>query len=199
MPIGIVSDSDFELELNKLSKSVGTPKKVPSDSNNSAQVIETPSKGRKEGDNNVPESLRNLLAEEHFLNGRNEALSLARDFGISDSSVSAYAKGATSTTTYNEPKPSILNHIRKSRDRAIKRASRSLNGALSAITQEKLDNTDAKDLAVIAKNMSGIIKDLLPEDQSSDSNRSNNSGPQFVIFAPQFRKEESFDVIEVSE
>ena len=193
MPIGIVSDSDFELELSKLSKTQN--KKVPSsESVPSAQVIETPSRGliqevpnrgRKEGDNNVPDSLRNLLAEEHFLNGRNEALSLARDFGISDSSVSAYAKGATSTTTYNEPKPSILNHIRKSRDRAIKRASRSLNGALSAITQEKLDNTDAKDLAVIAKNMSGIIKDLLPEDQSSNQSSQFNSGHDTKIHSLQ--------------
>src|SRR6187399_325506 len=116
MPIGIVSSEDFDRELEKLNRQSGTPKKVPS----TAQVVDVPSKGliqevpnrgRKEGDNNVPDSLRNLLAEEHLLNGRNEALSLAKDFGISSSSVSAYAKGATSTTTYNEPKPSILNHI----------------------------------------------------------------------------------------
>lgn len=154
-------------------------------------------RGRAAGDVNVPDSLRKLIGEESVINGRSAALSLAADFGISPSSVSAYAKGSTSTTTYDTPSKSILDHINKARQRATKRASRTLNAALSAISQEKLDYADAKDLAVIAKNMSGIIKDLEPQKDTVVDTGAKQ--PQFVIFAPQFRSESSFDVIDVKE
>jgi hypothetical protein len=155
-------------------------------------------KGRKSGDVNVPASLQKIIGEEAVINGRARAINLAKDFGISPSSVSAYANGATSTTTYNQPKSDIISHINKSRYRAIKRASSTMNAALGSITQDKLDYTDAKDLSAIAKDMSVIIKNLEPPpDQSSQS--SSSSAPQFVIFAPQFRTEQSFDVIPVVE
>ena len=192
MPIGIVSDTEFEEELRRIS--------VPSVQKTEQPVVIEPltkDRGRAPGDNNVPESLRKIIGETAVINGRQEALQLASDFGISASSASAYAKGATSTTSYNSPAESIISHINKSRRRAIKRASSTLNSALSAITQDKLDYADAKDLSVIAKNMSAIIKDLEPPQSSGES--SSQSTPQFVIFAPQFRKEESFEVIQINE
>lgn len=190
MPIGIVSDQDLELEIAKLSPRTKKIEQLP-------QIIEKPSKGRSDGDVNVPDSLRQIIGEEAIINGRQSALGLAGMMGISASSVSAYANGATSTTTYDQTKPSIINHINKSRARAIKKASKTLHGALEAITQEKLDYTDAKDLSVIAKNMSGIIKDLEP-DQASNQDQLGKT-PQFVIFAPTFRDERSFETIEVKE
>lgn len=180
MPIGIVSDDDLQKELERL-----RPK-----------IVEKPKVGRKEGDVNVPDSLRALIGEESLLNGRSAALSLARDFGVSPSSVSAYAKGATSTASYDTPSQSIISHINKSRQRAIKRAQKTLNSALGAITQEKLDYADPKDLASIAKDMTVVIKNLEPP-QTVESSTANT--PQFVIFAPQFRKEETFETIVVSE
>jgi len=140
--------------------------------------------------------LRQIIGEDAVINGRQSALGLARDFGISASSVSAYAKGATSTTTYDKPKESIISHINKSKQRAIGRASKTMNSALSSITQEKLDYTDAKDLSSIAKDMSVIIRNLEPQPEVV---RAESSGPQFVIFAPTFRREDSFEVINVNE
>lgn len=190
MPIGLVSDDAFLKELSN------TTEKKESHVVEGT-VVEKPVRGRKDGDNNVPDSLRALIGEESVINGRQSALEFAAEFGISASSVSAYAKGATSTTSYDSPSKSIIGHINKSRQRAIKRAGRTLNGALEAITQEKLDYADAKDLAVIAKNMSGIIKDLEPPQVQSES--SDSKTPQFVIFAPTFRSESSFEVIDVKE
>lgn len=189
MPIGLVSDNDLEIELNKLNKVPSTPAK--------AVVVDKPTRGRDDGDVNIPDSLRQIIGEEAVINGRQSALSLAEMMGVSPSSVSAYAKGATSTTTYHEPKSSIISHINKSRARAVKKASKTLQGALSAITQEKLDYTDAKDLSVIAKNMSGIIKDLEPP--TSPGSDQSSSAPNFIIYAPQFRQENSFETIEVKE
>lgn len=189
MPIGLVSDDDLAREIESLNQKV-----VPSTSRPRVEVLDKP--GRSSGDVNVPDSLRQIIGETAVIDGRQAALKLASDFGISPSSVSAYANGATSTASYDSPAKSIINHINKSRARAIKKASKTLNGALEAITQEKLDYTDAKDLSVIAKNMSGIIKDLEP---SPESKVDGTSTPQFVIFAPQFRDERTFEHIEVKE
>lgn len=182
MAIGIVKDDEFLQELNNLT--VQPPARVSSNSD----------KGRNEGDRNVPESLRKIIGEEAVINGSSSANLLAEMLSISPSSVSAYKKGATSTSSYNEPKPEIIQHINKSRARAIKRAGKTLNSALIAITQEKLDYADAKDLAGIAKSMSGVIKDLEPQ-----AALATETQPQFVVYAPTFRDERSFDVVHVNE
>src|SRR6516165_3001724 len=171
MSIGIVSDSDFQAELDKLS----------------GKRTEIVPRGRKEGDVNTPESLRKIIGEESVINGRKAAVELAAEFGISKSSVSAYAVGATSTKTYDTPVKSLIGHINKSRQRAIKRASATLNTALAAITQDKLDYADASELSGIAKDMSVIIKNLEPQKEVPQ----DNSAPQFVIYAPSFKQENS--------
>lgn len=193
MAIGVVSDDQFADELVKLKG--GKPDVVPSTSVLVPQIVDKPSKGRADGDVNVPDSLRQIIGEDAVLNGRQSALGLAGMFGISPSSVSAYANGATSTKSYDTPSSSISSHISKSRERAIRRASKTLNSALGSITQEKLDYTDADKLAGIAKDMSVIIKNLEPE-KVIDSPQATQ---QFVIYAPQFRDERSFDTIQVIE
>lgn len=198
MPIGIVNDDDFNRELARLRRGpkdqsdvVQTPELIE------GTIIDKPSRGRSEGDVNVPESLRKIIGETAVIDGRAEAVKLAGMFGISPSSASAYAVGATSTKSYDTPSKSIIAHINKSRQRAIKKAQKTMNGALDAITQEKLDYADPKDLSSIAKDMSAIIKNLEPEQLPVDPNEANR--PQFVIFAPQFRKEEHYETINISE
>ena len=197
MPIGLVSDSLLQDELDKLGGGRESERRTEKTRPQTPVVVEIEKPGRKEGDTNVPESLRKLIADEHLLNGREAALQLASSFGISSSSVSAYAKGATSTTSYNSPNKSLISHINKSRERAVKRASKTLNGALAAITQDKLDYADASDLSGIAKDMSVIIKNLEP--QKVETVSEGNKAPQFIIYAPTFKKEESFEVIQVQE
>lgn len=194
MSMGLVDDDELQKELDSLSGSIRKESHVKEPPRTVVTTLIP--KGRKEGDNNVPDSLRKVIAEDALLNGRSSALELASDFGISPSSVSAYTKGATSTTTYDTPSQSIISHINKSRVRAVKRASRTLNSALNSISQEKLDYADAKDLSAIAKDMSVIIKNLEPQKEIDPT---STSTPQFVIFAPSFRKEETFEVINVNE
>jgi len=192
MAIGIVSDDDFLKEIG--SYKPATPLVVP-DVVLEGTIIDIPKRGRKDGDVAVPESLQKIIGEEALLNGRQSAVNLAAEFGLSPSSASAYAVGATSTSSYNQPKPSILQHINKSRERAMKKAAKTLNAALGSITQEKLDYLDADKVSGIAKDMSVIIKNLEPK----SNGESEQKTPQFVIFAPQFRDERSFDMITVSE
>lgn len=221
MPIGLVSDADFQRELasTKPGGSISpmipvppaisggnthVPTRTPLIRNNDS--TETPQvepvkkdAGRSAGDVNVPESLRKIIGEESVINGRSSALQLASDFGISPSSVSAYAAGATSTASIKSPVKSLIGHINKSRRRSIKRASEVLNNAIGAITQDKLDYTDAKDLSAIAKDMSVIIKNLEPPAEQTNASESSQKSPQFVIFAPQIRDERSFETITVAE
>ena len=196
MPIGIVSDDDFLRELKDYKPVSLTVVDLPATTVLEGEIIDIPKKGRKDGDIEVPDSLRKIIGEEALLNGRASAVALAGEFGLSPSSASAYAVGATSTASYNQPKPSIISHINKARERATKKATKTLNAALSAITQEKLDYLDADKVSGIAKDMSVIIKNLEPK-VTSDPNEAK--APQFVIFAPQFRDERQFDMITVQE
>jgi len=201
MPIGIVSDEDLFNELNsyKPAKPLVVPPSqvIEAEKIHEGEIIDIPARGRKSGDNNVPDTLRQIIGEDALLNGRESALQIAADFGISASSVSAYTKGSTSTASYNEPKKSIITHINKARQRAIGKASKTLNAALSSITQEKLDFTDPDKLSGIAKDMSVIIKNL--EKQIDPGAESGVKTPTFVIYAPQFKDERSFEFIQVTE
>lgn len=185
MPIGIVTDNDFEQELNSLNKKIEI----------TAEVVDKPTVGRKEGDVNVPESIRKIIGETGAVDGRQEALALAEMFGISSSSASAYAVGATSTTSYNEPKKRLVDHINARKEKVVVKAHNRLSRALDHITPDKLENIKARDLAGIAKDMSAIIKNLEPEVKEVD----NEQRPRFIVFAPQFIKEEHFETIVVNE
>ena len=184
MPMGIVNDDDFNSELTN----VGIIK------NNEPKIIDIPTKGRSEGDTNVPDSLRKIIGEESVIEGRSSALNLARRFGISPSSVSAYNNGSTSTSSMDESpnKP----HLIDAKERVSKRARTKLILALNSLTSQKIEDSKARDIAGIAKDMSAIIKNMEP---NSDKSIEINNKPQFVFYAPQVKSEESFDVIYAKE
>lgn len=190
MAIGIVTDDDLQAELDRLN---GNGKPVQP----LVQIVEKETPGRNEGDVNVPDSLRKIIGETSVLEGRQHAVALAEMFNISPSAVSAYAKGATSTASYDTPSKSIISHINKSRQRYAKKAGKVLNEAMNKIDENKLNDMSAKELAGIAKDMSVVIRNLEPQDKSNGEEDKNT--PQFVIFAPQFRDERSFPTITVQE
>ncbi len=188
MPMGIVSEKDFNSELGK----VGIDNPNPP----TTKIVDIERPGRKEGDVNVPDALRRVIGETAISNGRESALEMARQFGLSPSSVSAYTQGATSTSSYNErPNADV---IVKSKNQIGKLAIGKLRRALHKITDDKLEGTTAKDLAGIAKDMSAIVKNM-DSDTSKNPNENGKSGPTFVFYSPQFRREEHFDVVAAKE
>lgn len=195
MAMGIISDEELELEIiNSIYR-----KKIPASTNTEAENIppaiiqDVPKPGRGEGNNQVPDSLRKIIGEEHTINGRSAGIALAESFGISHSSESAYANGATSTTSYD--KTPNKNHINDAKTRVVKKARNKLFAALNNITNDKLENTKARELAGIAKDMSAVIKNMEPD---SPVGKESN-GPTFVFFAPLPIREDKFDVIEVTD
>ncbi len=187
MPLGILTDEDFEKELEKSKSS----EKSPSEKTGTIRNI-----GEGKGQTiATPDVLRKFIADEHLHNGRAEALELAEDLGISSSSVSAYANGSTSTTTYDKPKKDLTDFLRNRRNRIAKRASGKLLDALDEITPDKLANAKVGEIASVARMMAGIVKDVLPEEKSEKSTVNNQV--QFLIHAPQIVNESKFEVINV--
>jgi len=188
MPMGIVSDEEFDSEV---SNTIREESNSPNSSN--ATIIDI-TKGRGIGNVGVPNGLRNIIGEESTINGRESAIELAKQFGISSSSVSAYTTGAKSTASYDD-KPNLA-HINEAKERISKKARGKMLLALNRITGEKLDGAKVRDLAGVAKDMSAIIKNLEP-DNPEGNNR--NTSPTFVFYAPQIVKEDKFETIVVNE
>lgn len=177
MPLGIVSDNDFEAELTSIS-----PPKV--------EFISPNSPGRSPGDNNVPPSLRKIISDSAIKGESPESIKKA--FGTSLSSISAYKNGSTSTASYNSPNSELTSFNQSTRLRISTRAKSRILMAMKHITDDKLKNVKARDLAGIAKDMSHVVKNM--EGDSSAGNQNNN----FVFVTPQNRSENEFDVIHVS-
>jgi len=198
MPMGIVSDSDFFSELNSAKKSHPNGGVKPIDIIPpviSGQVIDSPNKGRGNGSVEVPNALRKVIGEEAILNGRAAAIDLANSFGLKPSSVSAYTVGATSTATIDE-RPNEP-HLKDIRGKITGKALNTLRKAIKHITEDKLEATNAKELAGIAKDMSAVVRTMEPDSSKNPTNV--NNGPTFVFYSPQQRKEDSFDIVYAKE
>lgn len=181
MPMGILSDSDFELELDKLNKV-----------NNKGRVEILPPLGR--GHNPaIPTVIKKIIGEEAIESGNKEAKNIARSLGISDSSVSAIKNGANSTASYHNPNPELKEHLDTTKDKIISVSKSRLLEAINAITPEKLQSAKVKDAAGVAKDMSSVIKNLEDRDKGDDDRK------PFVIYAPTFVQENKFESIQVTE
>lgn len=188
MGMGIVSDQDFDSELQKN----GTTESKSGQSK--AVVIDSPKKGRGEHSVEVPNGIRKLIGDDKINNGRESAIELAANLGISPSSVSAYSQGAKSTASYDD-RPN-LPEINQAKEKISKRARRKLLLALNNLTPDKIKEAKAGEISVVARNMSAIVKDMEPD---NPFNPNEKSGPTFIFYSPQFRKEEHFDVVEAKE
>ena len=174
MPMGIVSDDDFDLAIQQ------------------TKVVDI-KRGRGEGRIAVPDMIREEAAKS-AINGEGTGKDIARAFGISESSLSAYKVGATSTTTYNEPDDDLVKKILGHKERISKKAVRTALAALKEITPQKLEGVKARDLASIAKDMTSVIRDMEPK--SDQPNQQNNV--QFVFMAPRVKSIDEYPVINVA-
>lgn len=188
MAMGIVSDAAFEREQEDLSKPV--QKSVPI-----IQPLIVPlDRGRGNGNVGVPNGLRKIIGETSVSDGRPEALALGKMFGVSPSAVSAYSNGAHSTASYDDQpnKPTI----NKAKDNIAKKARNRLRDALAALTPDKISESKGVEISTIAKNMAAVVKQMEPE---KIPGQDGSGSPTFILYAPQFRKEEHFDVVYAKE
>jgi hypothetical protein len=173
MRMMIVEDEDFELELNK---SVN------------AQIEIIPAKGRN-GAGATPESLRRLIAND-ALDGM-PAKEISQAYNVSESSVSAYKNGATSTSSYDKPATGLGEFVDAKRDRIKNKAQNKLLLALKHITEDKLKDAKVIELSTIAANMSRVVEKTTPKTESVINNN-------IVFYSPQQIGKENYEAIDVS-
>lgn len=169
MPLGIVSDEEFLSEVAH---------------------IEMPTRGRN-GVKEIPHAIRALAAEETICG--TPSAQVANAFGISKQSVDAYKHDATSSATYQNPNKELKEANNRVRKQIGSNALSVLTEALRCITPEKLADAKVKDVAVVAKQMSGIVNDMEPVGTM------NNPAAQFVFHVPAERKESNYDIIDVTQ
>jgi hypothetical protein len=185
MPMGIVSDTDFETEKSRLKI-----KELPSVS----EVIDI-KRGRGPVEE-VPDVVRETIAK-CAINGEGTAKDIADTFAVSESSVSAYKVGAHSTSSYNEPSESLLDKVTSHKNKISRKARARLIAALNHITDEKLQDIKAIDLSTIAKNMAAVVKNIEPP--APDVVNNNQSNVQFVFMAPRVKDETEYRTITVND
>ena len=191
MPLGVVDTDEFEKELKRAG--------INSDTNESednkpraiiGELVDI-RRGRIPGSKETPEIIREIVGVEAANGAKNSTL--MRATGLSQSSISAYKNGATSTTTYHEPDPKLANKINITKERISNKAHSRLMMALREIKPESLVGIKPRDLAGIAKDMSAVVKNMEPSIQIQDNST------KVVVYRPHMRDESEFDVITVSE
>ncbi len=226
MPLGVVNDKEFEAELanscvvvpsNSIPNSESlteTEKEKEKDEEHHAvergdsasndfiplspgEIVKTQTRGRANGDVNTPLALQQLIGES-ALSSRKESVELASLLGLSPSSASAYANGASSTASYNKPKYELESYLNRKKTTIAKRAGVKLLSALDNITDDKMEHASLATLAAVAKSMSGVIKDMEPPVVNPNAGNTFN-GPSIVMFAPPLVSENKFETITVQE
>lgn len=181
MPLGIVSEKEFEQENGRKDvleeKNTSTPRALVKDSNLG--------RGNKQ---ETPEVIRNIIGEEKIKGEVGKEL--AKLFGVSETSVSAYSNGLTSSA--GTESGDLKEHVRKVRVQVKSKAAAKLDLALENITQDKLEKARVGELSAVARNMAAIVKDM--DEQEGDGGNKT----QIIFVAPHIRKEEQYDVIDVS-
>jgi hypothetical protein len=194
MPMMVVDDNDFDIELKRIA---GTSNKKDIDepsfkleTPNILEVIRPIERGRGHKPE-VPSELRKLIAQS-ALNGEPHKEIMER-FGVSQSSVSAYSAGATSTARIKDnPDAELSQHNDRLKTEISSDAAIRLQMALGTITPEKLERAKLRDAASVARDMSAIMKNM-----TRDKDSGNGINQQVIVYQPRSRQEDTYEVIEV--
>lgn len=219
MPLGVLTDADFQKELEKcdgqnnpaqntehvhepsIESEVSVPDSIVENNESfSAEVlpaeINESNRGRGKGNFEVPNGIRKLIGGSVIEEGRPAGLAIAAFLGISESSVSAYSNGATSTASYNKPEKGLADFLGNTRKKISKKAAAKLFKALHVIDDDSLAKLSALEASNVAKNMSTIINHMEPPDNNKGL---NINAPSMVFYVPKMVSEERFHVVTANE
>jgi len=180
MPLGITNSNDFEAEKAKLGI-------IPPPT---AEIIDI-NRGRG-NTKETPEIIREIISEKAIIEGNTGQI--AKQFGVSKSSVDAYKHGATSTATYNKDHEPLKKANDELRNVIATSARLKLLEALAEMTPERISKAKIRDIAAITKDLSAVARDMDSVNQGA-----TNNGVQVTVYAPRLREEGEFEVITVNE
>lgn len=182
MPLGIISESDYNKEVISSLNRITPARSLP--------IIELDKDKGRNNKSETPDSIRSVIAQEALLGV--SAKEIAREYNVSQSSISAYKKDATSTTSYNKSDKSLRNRNSIFRDRIVRKSSRIALTALDSIDSRDFETASLTDKARVAKEMASIVRDM----SGSDNDESGKPIAQIIIHAPQMRTDKDYiDII----
>lgn len=151
--------------------------------------------GRTEGADNLNDFARELIGTAAHFDSREN---VAREMGVSVTSVSNYKHGKLSTEQVEgglileKESEAIKKGIRKRLDDITIKGIDRISKALDLITTEKLEAVESvKDLTVISKNLSAVIEKANPKENV------NTNAVQVNLFVPPQKSEKEFESIPV--
>lgn len=146
--------------------------------------------GRREGDSNVPEVLRNVAAI--LTNSGETSKSVAQALGVSKSSVDQYKEGNTSFGRPSKEIKSVLKaQLEIIQDKAIEKMLSGINH-IDFDDEEKMKKTTMRDVSAILVNLQKLVDPRANEPEKQDSTR-------LIVYAPTVRNEQHFEVVETRE
>lgn len=190
--IGVASHDDFVKELERLSNKADnkTSDKSISIQKETEKVVDI-NRGRGIGKEETSNEVRAFISGEVLSGAR--ANDVAKAFGVSESSISAYKKDATSTSSYHKPDKELGELNDATRRRIVGPAQQTLIDAIEAITPEKLSGSKVNVASAVARDMSSIIKNMQPEAGSTVNNN------QVIIYKPRMLEEDDYIEMQVNE
>ena len=188
MPLGIVSDTDFDKERNNSDVLINDKNAEKDSPIVTSDVLIMPNVGRDRDVPNVPQSLRKVLGETVATEGLKSAMHLASSMGISQPTASTYARGEVSPGTTDED---LLSHINNRKTKISKKALNKLNLALNNLDETKLLGCDAKELSSVAKDMASVVNAMEPKSVGETT----KDPVQFHFYAPQVRNENHYETV----
>jgi len=203
MPFLIVSENEYQKELDKItlpknneveSHKISNEEIITSIEQNTINYgleVEEIKKGRGAGVTNMPECLRAVIAEEKLTGST--AKEVENAFGVSPSSIAAYAHGNTSCATYNKPVDKLV----QVRTRISNRAANRLNSALKSLANKNLDEEKAKDLSSIAKDMAVVFDKLSPV--KAQEHADENKHLHLHMYAPKMKTLADYEIIDLNQ
>lgn len=138
--------------------------------------------GRPTGEPLVPKFVRTIMAIE-ARTGSNQS-SIAKEFGVSQPEVSYCKTGKVATN-----KTTVEAVVSQVRDAALEKLMRTLH----LIDDDKLSGCGAKDLAIIGKNLSGVVNNM----RGGSSEQTNNQQVNFVIQQTNPKSEAQYETVQV--
>jgi hypothetical protein len=142
--------------------------------------------GRFPQQGNVPPIFRALAGTAAKLG---TAKKTAEVYGMNPSMVHHYKHGRTSQ---DKESPGLAEAVDHNTLLIRSQVLDVLSETVGLITTEKLDNKDAKELSMIARNLSGILASTKPTVITPPANNA-----QVIVFAPEQEKETHYETIEI--
>lgn len=145
--------------------------------------------GKVKGDENVPQIFREVIAAQAQFTDQKD---LQKSWGLSQGEISHLKNGKVGGEGVRETIDKVRGVVR---DRLTDKICSKLNSVLDSMTEDKIaDEQSLKTLAMIARNLSGTMQSLEPKKE--DKNLS--VAVQTIIYAPEQRRTEQYEVLEVA-